>query len=59
MSTLISIRPGRTFPAPEHRHTWSSDSHHLVSGGPVSYRTCLFCGAWGVFAPTASVEDGC
>ncbi|MFC5951870.1 hypothetical protein ACFQH9_26765 [Pseudonocardia lutea] len=54
MSTLITVRPGRTFPDPEHRHAWAAGSHHCTSDGVVSYRQCLSCGAWGLFAPTAS-----
>ncbi|WP_433506523.1 hypothetical protein ACQP04_08595 [Pseudonocardia halophobica] len=56
-TTLITVRPGRTLPTPEHRHTWAAGSHHYTSDGAVSYRKCLSCGAWGLFAPT--VEDGC
>ncbi|MCE0768510.1 hypothetical protein LWC35_37300 [Pseudonocardia kujensis] len=59
MSTLITVRPGCTLPHPEHRHAWSAGSHHPTSDGPVTYRKCLSCGAWGLFVPTASAEDGC
>jgi hypothetical protein len=54
MPTLITVRPGRALPEPEHQHTWAAGSHHPTSDGAVSYRRCLACGAWGLFAPTAS-----
>ena len=52
MPTLITVRPGRTFPEPEHRHVWTAGSHPTSDDG-VDHRTCRSCGALGLFAPTA------
>ncbi|GAA4683694.1 hypothetical protein GCM10023215_17740 [Pseudonocardia yuanmonensis] len=53
LTTLITVRPGPTFPAPEHQHVWTTASHPFPDG-PVGHRTCRSCGASGLFAPTAS-----